>query len=166
MTQSSANSDTATPVLKDQLRADLTAAMKARDELTKSTLRMALAAVGEAEVAGPVAKQLTDTEVMAVLTKEVRKRKDSAEAFDGAGRTELADRERAESAVIAAYLPAPLTDDELAGLVSAAVDEVAATTGTVPTIKQMGLVVKAVQAKAAGRADGGKVAALVKATLA
>jgi len=166
MTQPSETTDSTAPALKAQLRSDLTAAMKARDELTKSTLRMALAAIGEAEVAGAVAKQLTDPEVMAVLTKEVRKRKDSAEAFDGAGRTELADRERAESAVLAAYLPAPLTDDELAGLVSAAVDEITQTTGAVPTIKQMGLVVKAVQAKAAGRADGGKVAALVKATLA
>lgn len=158
--------ENAAPVLKAQLRADLTAAMKARDELTKSTLRMAISAVGEAEVAGAVAKELSDPEVMAVLTKEVRKRKDSAEAFDGAGRTELADRERAESEVLAKYLPEPLTDDELAALVSAAVAEVGETTGSVPTLKQMGQVVKAVQAKAAGRADGGKVAALVKATLA
>ena len=152
--------------LKEKLRSDLTAAMKARDALTLGTLRMALAAITNEEVAGSTARELTDTQVLAVLTKEVKKRKESAEAFDGAGRTELADKERAESAVISAYLPAQLSDDEIAALVAAAVDEVAASTGTAPTMRQMGLVIKAAQAKSAGRADGAKVAAAVKAALA
>ncbi len=152
--------------LKQKLRSDMTAAMKSRDTLTLGTLRMALAAITNEEVAGSTARELTDTQVLAVLTKEVKKRKESAEAFDGAGRTELADKERAESAVISAYLPAQLSDDEIAALVAAAVDDVAASTGTAPTMRQMGLVIKAAQAKSAGRADGAKVAAAVKAALA
>ncbi len=152
--------------LKARLRADLTTAMKARDPLTTGTLRMALAAVTTAEVAGTTAKELTDQEVMAVLTKEVRKRAEAAEAFAGAGRTESAEKERAEAAVLTAYLPSPLTDEELGALVAEAVDGVASAVGGPVTMRQMGQVIKAVQARADGRADGSRVAAAVKAALA
>ena len=152
--------------LKATLRSDLTAAMKARDALTLGTLRMALAAVTNEEVAGSSARELTDAEVTTVLAREVKKRKESAEAFDGAGRTELAEKERAESAVLQRYLPAQLSDEEITVVVSEAVAEVAASSGAAPTMKQMGLVIKAAQAKAAGRADGAKVTAAVKAALA
>jgi hypothetical protein len=152
--------------LKQKLRSDMTAAMKSRDTLTLGTLRMALAAITNEEVSGAVARELSDTEVTAVLAKEVKKRKESAEAFDGAGRTELAEKERAESAVISAYLPDQLSDDEIAALVASAVADVSESTGAAPTMRQMGLVIKAAQAKAAGRAEGAKVAAAVKAALA
>jgi uncharacterized protein YqeY len=153
------------PVMKARLRADLTAAMKARDPLTTGTLRMALAAVTTAEVAGTTAKELTDQEVTAVLAKEVRKRAEAAEAFAGAGRSELAEKERAEAAVLSAYLPTPLTDEELDALVAEAVDAVAADLGGPLTMRQMGQVIKAVQARADGRADGSRIAAAVKAVL-
>lgn len=152
--------------LKARLRSDLTAAMKARDALTLGTLRMAVAAIQNEEVSGSTARELSDDEVVKVLGREVKKRKESAEAFDGAGRKELADKERAESAVIAAYLPAQLSDDDLPALVADAVAEVAAATGAPPTMKQMGLVIKAAQARAAGRADGAKIAAAVRSALA
>ena len=151
--------------LKDRLRADLTAATKARDELTKATLRMALAAISVAEVAGESARELADDEVQRVLNKEARKRAESAEAFESAGRAELAERERAEGEVLAGYLPSQLTDDELATLARCAVDEVAAATGGPPGPRQMGQVMKAATAAAAGRADGGRLAAAVKSLL-
>lgn len=152
--------------LKQQLRIDLTAAMKARDPLTLGTLRMVLAAVTNEEVSGSTARELTDAEVTTVLAREVKKRKESAEAFDGAGRTELAEQERAESAVIAGYLPQQLADEEIPALVAASMAAVAASIGAAPTMKQMGLVIKDAQARAAGRAEGGKIAAAVKAALA
>ena len=155
-----------TPAMKARLRADLTAAMKARDPLTTGTLRMALAAVTTAEVAGTTAKELTDQEVMAVLAKEVRKRAVAAVAFAGAGRTESAEKERAEAAVLTAYLPSPLPDAELGALVAEAVDGVAADLGGPVTMRQMGQVIKAVQARADGRADGSRIAAAVTAALA
>src|ERR1700712_2956149 len=128
--------------LKQRLRADLTAAMKARDALTLGTLRMVLAAVTNEEVSGATARELSDSEVTTVLAREVKKRKESAEAFDGAGRTELAERERAESAVIAGYLPQQLSDDEIPALVAESVAAVTASTGAAPTMKQMGVVIK------------------------
>lgn len=152
--------------LKARLRSDLTTAMKARDALTLGTLRMALAAITNEEVAGATARELTDAEVTTVLAREVKKRKESAEAFEAAGRGELAEKERAESAVISSYLPAQLSDAEVDELVAGAIDEVTASTGSSPTLKQMGLVIKAAQAKAAGRAEGAKIAAAVKAALA
>jgi uncharacterized protein len=97
--------------LKAQLRSDLTAAMKARDELVKATLRMTLTAIGNAEVAGTEARELDDTEVLKVIAKEAKKRAESAEAFAAAGRDELAAQERAEGEVLARYLPTQLTDD-------------------------------------------------------
>lgn len=151
--------------LKEQLRADLTAAMKAKDELVRTTLRSALTAVGNAEVAGTAARELSDDEVRAVLTKESKRRAESAEAFAGAGRAEQAARERAEGEVLARYLPAQLSDDEVADLARAAVADVEAETGEKPGMKQMGQVMKKANAAAAGRAEGSRVAAAVKATL-
>ncbi|WP_374538929.1 GatB/YqeY domain-containing protein, partial [Micromonospora aurantiaca (nom. illeg.)] len=106
--------------LKDRLTADMRAALKARDELTTSTLRMALAAVGNAEVAGREKRELSDDEVLAVLTKEAKKRREAAVAFADAGRAEQAGKETAEGEVLERYLPKQLSDDELAELVSGA----------------------------------------------
>jgi uncharacterized protein YqeY len=116
-------------------------------------------------VAGESARRLTDDEVVAVLTREVRKRTEAAEVYEGAGRAELAAKERSEIAVLSGYLPAQLTDDELTALVGRAIDEVTAGTGAAPTMRQMGQVIKAVQAKAGGRAEGARIAAAVKAAL-
>jgi uncharacterized protein YqeY len=138
--------------LKDRLHADLNAAMKARDEVTTATLRMALTAVTNEEVAGKTARELSDAEVVTVLGREAKKRREAAEAFDGAGRAELADRERAEQAVLDRYLPAPLSDAELGELVAAAIAESGASTP-----RDMGAVMKLVQPRVAGRADGKRV---------
>ena len=154
------------PALKARIRADLTASMKARDAARTGTLRMALAAIGNAEVAGATAKELTDPEVVAVLGKEIKKRHEAAEVYAGAGRQELADTELAEVEVLSEYVPAPLTDRELGDLVAAALADVGASTGQPPTMRQMGLVIKAAQAAAAGRADGSRIAAAVRAALA
>ena len=148
--------------LKAQLRSDLTAAMKARDELVKATLRMTLTAIGNAEVAGTEARELDDAEVLKVIAKEAKKRAESAEAFTAAGRDELAAQERAEGEVLARYLPTQLTDDELAAIARTAVEETAAELGAAPGQRQMGQVMKRANAAAAGRADGGRVAAAVK----
>lgn len=152
--------------LKEQLRTDLTAAMKAKDELVRTTLRSALSAIGTAEVAGETARELSDDEVRTVITKETKRRAESAEAFAGAGREEQAARERAESEVLSRYLPTQLSDDEVAGLARAAVAETAAESGEQPGMKQMGQVMKKANAAAAGRAEGGRVAAAVKQALA
>lgn len=143
--------------LKNRLRSDLTTAMKSRDQVRVATLRMALSAISAEESAGDTHRGLTDDDVLTVLGRETKKRRESAEAFDGAGRTELAERERAERAVLAEYLPAQLSDDELASLVSAVISE----TGAVGP-KQMGVVMKAVQPQVTGRADGRRVSAEVK----
>ena len=145
------------PGLKDRLRTDLTTAMKGRDELSTATLRMVLSAVSAEEVAGKEARALSDDEVQAVLRREAKKRREAAEAFAGAGRTEQAERERAEEGVIAAYLPAQLADADLAALVA----DVITTTGAAG-MKDMGKVMGAVQGKVAGRAEGGRVAAEVR----
>ena len=140
------------PALKSRLQTDLNTAMKARDELTTATLRMALTAITTEEVAGKAARQLSDDEVLRVLTREAKKRREAAEAFDAARRVELADRERAEGTVLDRYLPSPLSDAELAGVVGAAIAEVGATEP-----RQMGAVMKVVQPKVTGRADGRRV---------
>ena len=152
--------------LKQRLRDDLTTAMKARDELVKSTLRMTLTAVHNVEVAGTEARQLDDAEVLQVITKEAKKRAESAEAFAAAGRDELAAQERAEGEILARYLPQQLGDDELAALARDAVAAVEAETGQAPGPRQMGQVMKKAQAAAAGRANGKRVSAAVKALLA
>lgn len=151
--------------LKQRLRDDLTAAIKGRDELTKATLRMTLTAITSAEVAGDEARVLDEPEVLKVVAKEAKKRAEAAKEFDDAGRSELAERERAEGEVLARYLPQPLTDDEVAALARRAVDQVAAETGAEPGPKQMGQVMKLATAEAAGRADGSRVSAAVKALL-
>ncbi|ANY06456.1 GatB/YqeY domain-containing protein [Pseudonocardia sp. HH130630-07] len=152
--------------LKEQLRADLTAAMKAKDELVRTTLRSALTAVGNAEVAGESARELSDDEVRAVITKETKRRAESAQAFADGDRPEQAARERAEGEVLARYLPTQLDDAEVDALARAAVAEVAAETGEQPGMRQMGQVMKKANAAADGRAEGGRVAAAVKRALA
>jgi uncharacterized protein YqeY len=147
--------------LKDTLNADLRAAMKARDELTTSTLRMALAAVRNAEVAGAAARELSDDEVLAVLTKEAKKRREAATAFADAGRVEQAARERAEGELLDRYLPAQLSDEELAELVAGALSA-----GGFAGRAGMGPAMKAAQAAVAGRAEGARVAAEVRRQLA
>ena len=143
--------------LKDRLRADLTAAMKARDELRSATLRSLLTAVKTEEVAGKAARELSDPEVVAVLTREAKKRREAAEAFDSGDRPDRAERERAEGEVIAAYLPAQLEDGELRDLVAAAIAETGASGP-----QGMGQVMKVLTPRTAGRADGGRVAAEVR----
>jgi uncharacterized protein YqeY len=146
-------------MLKDRLRADLTTAIKARDEVTSSTLRMVLTAVTNAEVSGKEARELTDEDVMTVLGSEGKKRREAAEAFDGAGRTAQADKERAEAAVIAGYLPEQLSADEIATLVAAAIAQSgAAELGP----RGIGAVMGIVTPQGKGRADGGVVAAEVR----
>jgi uncharacterized protein YqeY len=151
--------------LKEQLRVDLTAAIKSQDKLTTGTLRMALAAVSTEEVSGDKARTLSDDEVRRVLTREVKKRKEAAEAFASAGRVDQAEVERQEGTVLAAYLPAQLSDAELAVLVGQAVTEIGGRLGTAPGPKQMGQVMKVVNTAVAGRAEGGRVAGAVKARL-
>ncbi|HEY2041689.1 MAG TPA: GatB/YqeY domain-containing protein [Jatrophihabitans sp.] len=138
--------------LKSQLKSDLTTAMKARDELSTATLRMLLTAVTTEEVSGSAARELSDDEVLKVINREAKKRREAAEAFDGGGRTEQAQRERDEEKVLARYLPTQLSDQELAALVRAAVAESGATEQ-----RQMGQVMKVVTPQVAGRADGKRV---------
>ncbi|MGN0065589.1 MAG: GatB/YqeY domain-containing protein [Nocardioides sp.] len=145
--------------LKDRLRADLTASIKARDEVRSSTLRMVLTAVTNAEVAGKVAKELTDDDVLGVLTSESKKRREAAVAFEEGGRAEMAAKEKAEAAVIADYLPEPLSAEEISALVAAAIESTgAAELG----MKGMGKVMGVVTPQVKGRADGGVVAAEVR----
>lgn len=151
--------------LKDRLRADLSTAIKARSTITVSTLRMALSAITTEEVAGAAARELSDQEVLGVLAREAKKRREAAEVFAAAGRDELATRERAEGEVLAHYLPTQLSDDEVKVLVTEAVDEVAEGLGKRPGLGQLGLVMKAAKARAAGRAEGSRVAAAVLAIL-
>lgn len=151
--------------LKERLRADLVTALKSRDTTTVATLRMALSAISTEEVAGAAARELSDDEVLAVLAREAKKRREAADAFAAAGRAELAAQERAEGQVLAGYLPAQLDDQEVARLVAEAVEEVAGQLGERPGPRQMGPVMKAVTAKVAGRAEGARVAAAVRAAL-
>ena len=148
--------------LKDRLRSDLTAAIKARDSLRSGTLRMVLAAITNAEVAGKEARELSDDEVLTVLTSENKKRREAAEAFDTGNRPELAQKERDESAVLAEYLPEQLTADEVAALVATTI---AALGVAGDGMKAMGRVMGALQPQVKGRADGGVVAAEVKKAL-
>ena len=145
--------------LKDRLRADLTAAIKARDELRSSTLRMVLTAVTNAEVAGKEARELSDEDVLGVLTSEGKKRREAAEAFEQAGRAEQAAKERAEFEVLADYLPEQLSPEEIAALVTEAIDSTGAREDGV---RAMGKVMGVLQPKVKGRADGGAVAAEVR----
>jgi len=145
--------------LKDRLRADLTTAIKARDVIRSSTLRMVLTSITNAEVAGKEARELTDEDVLGVLTSEGKKRREAAEAFDDAGRTEQAAKERAEFAVLAGYLPEQLTAEQVAALVTEAIESTGARE---EGMRAMGKVMGALQPKVKGRADGGAVAAEVR----
>jgi uncharacterized protein YqeY len=146
--------------LKDRLRSDLNDAIRARDEVRKSTLRMALAAIINEEVSGKSARELSDDEVVKVLTREAKKRKEAAEAFESAGRAEQAAAERAEGQVLAGYLPRQLTDEELTALVASAI----AATGAAG-MPALGTVMKTVTPQVAGRAEGARVAAEVRSQL-
>lgn len=145
--------------LKDRLRSDLTTSIKARDEVRSSTLRMVLAAITNAEVAGKVARDLSDDDIVGVLSTEAKKRREAASAFADAGRTELADKETAEAAVIADYLPAQLDAEAIAELVTAAIVQTGAAG---EGMRAMGKVMGVVQPQVRGRADGAAVAAEVK----
>jgi uncharacterized protein YqeY len=147
--------------LKDRLRADLTTAMKQRDEVRTRTLRMVLTSVSNEEVAGRAARELSDDEVLKIVAREAKRRREAAAAFTEAGRDDQAAAERAEDAVLVGYLPAQLGDDELAGLVAAAI----ATTGAAGP-GAMGQVMKVVTPQVAGRAEGSRVAAEVRRQLA
>ena len=146
-------------VLKDRLRTDLTAAIKARDEVRSSTLRMVLTAITNAEVAGKEARELTDDDIIGVLSSEAKKRREAATAFTDGGRAEMAAKEAAEAEVIAEYLPAQLTGQEIADLVTSAI---AQTGAAGEGMKAMGKVMGMIQPQVKGRADGGAVAAEVR----
>ena len=146
--------------LKDRLQSDLTAAMKAQDELSRATLRMVLTAIGNEEVAGATARKLSDDEELKVVAREAKKRREAAEAFRSGGAEERAERELAEEGVINTYLPQQLSDDALSVLVAEALAETGASGP-----QAMGQLMKAVGPKVAGRAEGGRVAAAVRAAL-
>lgn len=147
--------------LKDTLQADLTAAMRARDAVRAGSLRMALTAVTTEEVAGKEHRELTDDDVLKVLAKEAKKRREASAAYTDAGRVELAAKEDAELAILEAYLPKQLSDEELTRIVTEAV-----TASGAAGMPQMGLAMKAANQAVAGRAEGGRVAATVRQVLA
>ena len=146
--------------LKEKLQTDLTASMRARDEVRSSTIRMILTAIKNEEVSGKEARDLSDAEVITVLSREAKKRREAAEAFEQAGAADRAANEKAEGVILAEYLPAQLSEVELKEMIAAAITESGATGP-----QQMGLVMKLIQPKIAGRADGGPVSSLVKAAL-
>lgn len=148
--------------LKERLRADLTTSIKARDKVRAGTLRMVLAAVSEAEVAGAEAIVLSDQQVLDVVIREAKKRREAEEAYAAAGRTELAEKEHAESAVLADYLPQQLQPAEIADIVARAI----AQTGAADLgLKGMGKVMAVVTPQTKGKADGAVVAAEVRRAL-
>lgn len=145
--------------LKDRLRADLTSAIKARDGLRSSTLRMVLTSITNAEVAGKRSRELTDDDVIGVLSSEAKKRREAADAFQAANRTEMAAKERAEAEVIADYLPEQLSPEEITDLVTAAITRTGAAD---EGMRALGKVMGVVQPQVKGRAEGGAVAAEVR----
>ena len=147
--------------LKETLKTDLTTAMKARDEVASSTIRMVLTAITNEEVAGKEARTLNDSEIITVLSREMKKRREAAEAFEAAGRSDKAASEKAEGEVIARYLPAQLSEDEIKSLIAQAIAKVGASTPA-----DMGKVMGAIKGEVAGKADGALVSSLVKAALA
>ncbi|MEU6194285.1 GatB/YqeY domain-containing protein [Streptomyces sp. NPDC047061] len=149
-----------TTTLKSKLQDDLNAAIKGRDELRSATLRMTLAAITNEEVAGKEKRELSDDEVLKVIAKEAKKRREAAEAFANGGRAASAEREKAEGGVLAEYLPKQLSDEELDTVVAQAVEEAKAAGAEGP--RAMGAVMKIVNPKVAGLAEGGRVAAAVK----
>ncbi len=149
--------------LKDRLRADLTTAIKGRDEVRSSTLRMVLTAITNAEVAGKEHRELSDDDIVGVLSTEAKKRREAATAFEDGGRAEMAAKEKAEAAVLADYLPEQLSAEDVTSIVSAAIEQVGAAG---EGMKAMGKVMGVVQPQTRGRADGGAVAAEVRRQLA
>ena len=149
-----------TSQLKSTLRADLHSSMREHDKVRSETLRMALTAITNDEVSGVTARELSDDEVLRVLAKEAKKRREAATAYVEANRAELAAKEEAELVILEAYLPAQLSDAELKALVGRGLSQTGAT-----GMSQMGLAMKAATALVAGRADGGRVAAMVKSAL-
>ena len=146
--------------LKERLKTDLTEAIRARDEVRAGTIRMALTSITNEEVSGKEARVLTDAEIISVLSREAKKRREAAEAYDSAGSKERGDRERAEGLVIAEYLPSQLSESELQEMIKVAIAETGASGPS-----GMGQVMKVLSPKIAGRADGSKVSAAVKAAL-
>ena len=146
--------------IKERLQKDLTEAIRARDEITSGTIRMVLTAITNEEVAGKEARVLSDEEVITVLSREAKKRREAAEAFETAGRTDKAALEKSEGEVIAKYLPAQLSEADIAAIIA---DAIASTGAKGPA--DMGKVMGAIKPKIAGKADGGVVSALVKAAL-
>ena len=146
--------------LKEKLQSDLTQSMRDRDGLRSGTIRMVLTAIKNEEVSGKEARELSDAEVITVLSREAKKRREAAEAFEQAGAKDRADIEKAEGEIIATYLPAQLSESEIKDLINAAIAESGASGP-----QQMGLVMKSIQPNIAGRADGGLVSSLVKAAL-
>ena len=147
--------------LKEKLQSDLTESMRNRDEIRSSTLRMILTAIKNEEVSGKEARDLSDAELITVLSRESKKRREAAEAFEQAGAKDRADTERAEGVIIAEYLPKQLSEAEVKELIDSAIKETGASSPA-----QMGLVMKSLQPKIAGKADGALVSSLVKAALA
>ena len=147
--------------LKEKLQADLTDAIRARDEVKSGTVRMLLTAITNEEVAGKTAKVLTDAEIITVLARESKKRREAVDAYTEAKREDLANKEKAEGVIIAQYLPEQLSEAEIKKMIA---DAIAETNASGPA--GMGLVMKVLQPKIAGKADGGLVSALVKASLA
>ncbi|MEU0167319.1 GatB/YqeY domain-containing protein [Streptomyces iakyrus] len=150
--------------LKSKLQDDLNVAIKERDELRSSTLRLTLAAITKEEVAGKEKRVLSDDEVQKVIAREAKKRREAADAFAQGGRAEQAEREKAEGEVLATYLPQQLSDEQLQQIVAQAVEEAKAAGAEGP--RAMGAVMKIVNPKVAGQAEGGRVAAAVKKLLA
>ncbi len=146
--------------IKEKLHSDLTEAIRSRDEITSGTIRMVLTAITNEEVAGKEARVLSDDEVITVLSREAKKRREAAEAFENAGRADKAALEKSEGEVIAKYLPAQLSEADIAAIIAEAI----ASTGAAGPA-DMGKVMGAVKPKIAGKADGGVVSALVKAAL-
>ena len=146
--------------IKEQLKKDLTEAIRGRDEITSGTIRMVLTAITNEEVAGKEARVLSDEEVITVLSREGKKRREAAEAFENAGRADKAALEKSEGEVIAKYLPAQLSEADIAAIIA---DAIASTGAQGPG--DIGKVMGAVKPKIAGKADGGLVSALVKAAL-
>ncbi|HHU39022.1 MAG TPA: GatB/YqeY domain-containing protein [Propionibacterium sp.] len=152
--------------LEEKLHTDMVTALKARDSALVTTLRMAIGAIKNEKVAGKSARELSEADEVAVLQREVRARKDSAQAYTDGNRPELAEKELAEAEVLGRYLPAMLGDDELDAIVAEEVAAAEASLGEKPSMRQMGQVIKAVNTRVAGRAEGAAVAAKVKAALA
>ena len=147
--------------LKEKLQTDLTSSMRNRDEVRSSTIRMILTSIKKEEVSGKEVRELNESELITVLSREAKKRREASEAFDQAGAKDRAETERAEGAIITEYLPKQLSEVEVKELIEAAIKETGANSPA-----QMGLVMKNLQPKIAGKADGALVSSLVKAALA